>query len=109
MIDFDRETGKHTPGPWVATGQAVESKAAFGLCVAVCSEEGTFVADHGYEINENEALANMTLIAAAPDLLEVLNGLLYATEAFAAANGVDYDCLSEVIAAKAAIKNARGE
>lgn len=67
---------KHTPGPWFVTGQMtkyVEARISGGLIqeVAAC---GPTEADGGYG---DQQRANANLIAAAPNLLEALEMLLY--------------------------------
>ena len=60
----------HTPGPWCTNGGAVETdrpRRSSQLVAHVYGEESGL---------ESEQLANARLIAAAPDLLEALEGLL---------------------------------
>ena len=82
---------KHTPGPWVWTP---ESESIHGY-----SPEGEALVVV-YELNTNEADAR--LIAAAPDLLTALEGLLEITD-FHELYG------SKTEAARAAIAKATGE
>jgi hypothetical protein len=56
-----RNDGGHTPGPWTACAQSEQ----------VYGKDGSTVV---YELNTNEADAH--LIAAAPDMLAALKGLL---------------------------------
>lgn len=102
---------KGTPGPWFITGSMtkyIEARIDGGMIqeVAAC---GPTHEDNGYGAQQN---ANANLIAAAPELLEALQGLLK--------NHVDLissgDCGNwdveqepEVIAARLAIKKAFGE
>lgn len=59
---------KHTAGPWVTDGynRITSKKHQY-------DESGKFIAEtKSWETGETEALANARLIAAAPELLEVL-------------------------------------
>jgi hypothetical protein len=62
---------KHTPGPWHVHGGG----AGPGLWVAECRKHG---------LSPEEIDANMALIAAAPELLSVLRGVLDSIEAYIA-------------------------
>lgn len=69
------ESNKFTPGPWFVSGQItkyVEARICGGMIqeVAAC---GPTDADGGYG---EQQIANATLIAAAPDLLEALEGMI---------------------------------
>lgn len=66
-------TDQHTQGPWsLRRNQAGEEYGA------VLGHDGQLVATTGYRVHplSNEDDANATLIAAAPELLEALQGLL---------------------------------
>ena len=97
------ENGKHTPGPWHVAG------------VSVTSADGLHVCDvNGYGATDETKRANAALIAAAPDMLEALRGLLaerYALEEpeqfDAAGNWTSDSPASEK--ARAAIRKATGE
>jgi hypothetical protein len=65
---------KHTPGPWVTRGQTVMGE--YGVQVAWCGEATTCSADYVYSIDHEEAEHNARLIAAAPDMLAVLETIL---------------------------------
>jgi len=69
---------KPTPGPWQSTHIATVHSGK--LCVAVCN------ANRG-EIEAGEALANASLIAAAPELLEACKNMLEYIEAQVAHDG----------------------
>jgi hypothetical protein len=88
---------KHTPGPWVQEGRHVE---AFDGKECVM----------GIEIYgpEDEALANARLIAAAPELLEVLRFTLAELEVSAIRDGLEPEELVAVTKARAAIAKAEG-
>ena len=64
-------TTKHTPGPWHVTGYHVEARA--GAIATVC--------DAGDDDTEGDA--NARLIAAAPELLAALQGLVATLEGMA--------------------------
>lgn len=63
---------KHTPGPWRPNGNTIELANGMALRVATCTPIGTGYASKGRE----ESRANARLIAAAPDMLDALRGLL---------------------------------
>ena len=91
---------QHTPGPWFITGGAtrcIEARIGDGLIqeVAAC---GPTMADKGYGPQQE---ANARLIAAAPDLLEALQGLLNALPSATTHPAVK--------SARAAIAKATGE
>lgn len=64
---------KHTPGPWIATGTTVSEQASYGTGNRV-------VAECGQSTNGETDLANARLIAAAPELLEILKTICRANE-----------------------------
>ena len=74
------ESNKFTPGPWIT-----ESSDSNGIaCVAtadnlleICEVWGS--SENGISVDD-ESMANATLIAAAPDLLEALENLLWHAE-----------------------------
>lgn len=74
---------KHTPGPWKVDiwdyslarpprKEIVIQSEQFRLAVVDCD----FVGDNPYTIAINEAEANATLIAAAPEMLEALKRII---------------------------------
>jgi hypothetical protein len=87
---------KHTPGPWTA-----QSNGHYGFIIE--HEGSSIAAVWGQKINMNAtplpASANACLIAAAPDLLEALKGVI----AVADRKTNEFD------AARAAIAKATGE
>ena len=60
---------KHTPGPWVASGQSVSAPESQGVSVGWCGTAGASGPDGSYYISREEAEANAALIARAPELL----------------------------------------
>jgi hypothetical protein len=60
---------QHTPGPWNADGRAV---------VGPSSEQEICICTSDDDVCEAEARANAILVAAAPDLLEALEGTMKA-------------------------------
>lgn len=72
-------SAKHTPGPWEAQDR-VERIAVFG---AVDSGDAVEIASLDFDVEDNAETteANAALIAAAPDLADLLNELLAAVEA----------------------------
>ena len=88
---------EHTPGPWEADG--VGSDGSFEIWSGVISgKEGAFIICSRNPIEHRAAAsrANARLIAAAPDLLEALQGVLRVADR----RTVEFD------AAHAAIKKA---
>lgn len=61
---------KHTPGPWIFSGDMIYAPM----------HRITISLHHDSECSESEAEANSKLIAAAPDLLSKLKGLIDAAE-----------------------------
>lgn len=66
---------KHTPGPWVAVGAMVENTHDYNPDICSCDLR-SFGQENLWREYE-ETLANARLIAAAPDLLQAIQGLLY--------------------------------
>ncbi len=77
---------KHTPGPWhpghlgsdstCQCKSVVDEGYAGGICT-VHVDNGLLVGEGGNDAPpRDEAIANMRLIAAAPEMLEVLKGIL---------------------------------
>lgn len=65
-------SAKHTPGPWYAVGYWVEHPDDNRPDIATCNP-----ADMGQSgRSQKEIIANVCLIAAAPDLLEALQDIL---------------------------------
>jgi hypothetical protein len=73
---------KHTPGPWRISG------AAEGAGLTIEAKRNTliaFVRDSQHpltDLNEHEASANACLIAAAPEILEILRGIYEAATSY---------------------------
>ena len=103
------EKNEHTPGPWDYDPTGDDKR----ICVGIGLVDGP----NGYDVAEvysddcdpDEALANARLIAAAPDLLEALEGLLvFAEDAETKALVGDEGCLWPCEEARTAIAKARG-
>lgn len=104
---------KHTPGPWLAQsrslsdGSLVVNTGAPDFNEICCLRDKK---DRHYGQQDNTDQANALLIAAAPDLIAALEGLL---ESYAAYVGVDEvtnaDIVLPVQEARAAVKKARGQ
>lgn len=98
---------KYTPGPWEAEfGETYNVRDAGGGRLAMLTNlKGAY--GMGGRRNGDEVAANARLIAAAPDLLEALQGLL----AKCAADGwwLKADVIREMDATSAAIAKATGE
>lgn len=69
------EEFKGTPGPWVNVGGWVDAEKRRGDLSGIVCSISAVAARNPDEIND----ANADLIAAAPDLLEALQGLFIAT------------------------------
>lgn len=89
---------KHTPGPWTLNGFYIEFDAATRIATA-SNWRMSGVDAHA------EAKANARLIAAAPDLLEVLEQFVAWVDAPSESAFSD----SQLAAARAAIAKAKGE
>jgi hypothetical protein len=98
---------KHTPGPWSVT-ESFCNNACNRLVVKRKTWGGEVVADLGEAPDASRA--NARLIAAAPDLLEALRGLLRETKAKNPSPkvGKDFSLLVHIEAARKAIAQAEG-
>lgn len=95
-------SAKHTPGPWVAApyeGFGPRTTVRQGDEKTGMRIASTFETTSPRNIERNEA--NARLIAAAPELLEALQALVFADDAFArlamSEHGDEYDRLFEQI------------
>lgn len=94
---------KHTPGPWTIHAHAIQSvMGSTGFCVASCGQ----YTNSKMPNLQQEQEANTKLIAAAPDLLECLEGLL--NEAHASSKSLHPNSLWSMLA-RSAIARAKGE
>ncbi|MDQ3040040.1 MAG: hypothetical protein M3R16_09630 [Pseudomonadota bacterium] len=98
----------HTPGPWILAPDERHCE----IEITATSRKGRVCigkVETGFsEPFESEQWANARLIAAAPDLLEALNGLLGAAS-LGAATGKPFAIDSPgIVAARAAIAKANG-
>ena len=108
---------KHTPGPWsVAKPEHPDSgQIDDRLIYAVADGKWLHVAEsYQYQNNDNRdpngaALANASLIAAAPDLLEACEALIHANQRDDPAVGGLATILAVDLAATAIAKTKRGE
>lgn len=111
---------KHTPSPWEHLRQGIEIQSeegnhevhAFvnGIPVPVCEVYASVHCEHDdpigeYMISKQEGIANLLLIAAAPELLEALMDALKDLEALSQWDNASA-CARK---ARAAIAKARGE
>jgi len=122
-----REGAGYTPGEWVATvARWMPDSPAFGFVVKVDGRDHPIASDGVYLHTNNSAHftpaeleANARLIAAAPELLEALEGLVAIIEAaglYQLSRGVELGamswgvkCSDRLDAARTAIRKARGE
>lgn len=98
-------SAKHTPGPWFISGSMtkyIEARIGCGFLQEVASV-GPTVADGGYGDVQQ---ANARLIAAAPELLEALRGMIAVWQSTCNAYGWDASHMSQHDAALAAIAKA---
>ena len=104
---------KHTPGPWQVCG-ASKGKCGCGLvwsrhADAVVAQAGL----NGHSdviLPKEERFANAHLIAAAPDLLEALNWILWCASGIGKAGGppTDGEFVAALNAGKTAVTKAQG-
>lgn len=98
----------HTPGPWKTRGQHVLGIA--NVQVAWCGANMSCSRTESHGITEDEAKANASLIAAAPDLLSALTMLYEETADYIRINHLgDVHHNTSMQAARAAISKATGE
>jgi hypothetical protein len=62
-------SAKHTPGPWIAVGYQVEIESE--TVADICTTNAHLFGQPGLH-NDARAMANARLIAAAPDMLKML-------------------------------------
>lgn len=98
-------TTKHTEGPWAVSPEnpkIIKPADQFGMASNVIIGSAAGHPNSGFFPTDEEAVANARLIAAAPELLAALEGLL----------AVSVDTTSEellaMMAAREAIAKARG-
>lgn len=100
--DHVKRITAHTPGPWVVDNFIVSAGQRRGRDIAITSGFNGVATD----------LANARLIAAAPELLEALEALLYSAEAMhedcASHDGITAEP-SSFERARTAIRKARGQ
>lgn len=91
---------KHTPGPWSVSFECVDPEWAI-----VATRGGVVIANVNADHLQD---ANARLIAAAPDLLEAVAGLIRLSEAIRHSVGLGKNQLERIERAKAAIAKAEG-
>ena len=102
---------KHTPGPWTMHPRFDDGAEVCAIApVAWCSVATTVGSSGDQSIDAAEARANARLIAAAPCLLEALDGCVAEMEALdrCYATRLDEEGSARLVAAKAAIAKAKG-
>lgn len=114
------KTVEHTPGPWeVFIDDSGGKWSGWPLSIGAAYDDDKFVVRTGgqwpYEwdrkTSQSEAVANAHLIAAAPDLLDAVKGMvsMYVELVESGDAGFwDAEKVLEVIAARAAISKAEG-
>lgn len=101
-------TAKHTPGPWTVSGQRtkyVESRIRSGWVQEIAAV-GPTEADNGYGPQQE---ANARLIAAAPELLDVVKGFRRKLETYVSVYPGDKELRRLLSNCDAAIAKATGE
>lgn len=93
---------KHTPGPWQVNGSHIYSADPDRAILAQAHNPGCNGGDF-------QLVANIRLIAAAPDLVEALTLLHAEMVASGNAGSEDYGWSKAISATRAAIAKARGE
>lgn len=96
------DKAKHTPGPWAWTDDSRVDTADGLYTVATANAEETYTCDPDLAT----AYANARLIAAAPELLEVLQECCRTLNTIAQRSGTNPSAL---ISARAAIAQATGQ
>lgn len=103
---------KHTPGPWEHC-HASDGRCACGRIYSTSTDtEVASLASDEDAAQGDERVANAHLIAAAPDMLDALEGILAHYVALAESGDAGFwnpEMEPQVLAARAAIKKARGE
>jgi hypothetical protein len=107
-------TTRHTPGPWVLTIRPAEHDADFTVAEIEQPRSVKYrgavtrmqSAEHIYGIGREELIANARLIAAAPEMLDALRGLLEDAKAYGMA---DSEFSGSLIEAAIAIRQAEGK
>jgi hypothetical protein len=95
-------SARHTPGPWFAVGYQVEIES--DTVADICTTNATLFGQGGLH-DDARAMANARLIAAAPDMLEMLE---VARDSLEVSNYEGEE--DEVLAAiRAVLANAKGE
>jgi hypothetical protein len=101
--EIHSSTSAHTPGPWEVNGTTIETIASPSVVIGRAYD----AEDSGGGVESNsEAEANARLIAAAPELLAALRGLVEDYEG--AYGGNDEDAPKALTDARAAIAKATG-
>lgn len=96
------ENVKHTPGPWIAVEE--EDRTIIGCGWDFLGRHIAYMSDGG--VPRDEEWANTHLIAAAPDLLEALKGLLSDIEEYQRINKLGGENNHWQVISRAAIAKA---
>lgn len=109
----------HTPGPWLVSSKVGQRNPLYRGIVTLLTRDPYLAVvveddERAYHTIDPETLAaNAALIAAAPDLLEALEKLLWSVEHYTNmpyANREEYEFDQEEIQqARAALRKAKGE
>lgn len=102
---------KHTPGPWIVTDSGVFDRCGRIIVPEIKAhdvKDAAFSSGAVLKAQDDGGESNANLIAAAPDLLEALEGLLTAVSEHYTED-LNMDVVEAIIPARAAIKRAKGE
>lgn len=100
---------KHTPGPWFHHGPSGSQHTAGGFINSTKERNGSPLVCSVYGNDEQPHQANSNLIAAAPDLLEALEGMMQVYGGGTPWNPLTSTELELHDLARKAIAKARGE
>lgn len=87
-------TTKHTPGPWAPHAQGASDE----YCLLANERRWVIAFRQNGELYTAEQLANMRLIAAAPELLQALESVLHASEKGGDMENISWGFLRSVVA-----------
>jgi hypothetical protein len=95
-----------TPAPWTVTVYDKQTVYVHGGPDNDAIADFSFADQHTVSISKDEAVANATLCAAAPDLLSASQAVIAAWYSAASSDDVTFDPLIALIALRAAISKA---
>lgn len=99
----------HTPVPWMMTTKHLLGFGVLTDAMSLSADGPLVTCWAGGEIGYERAEANARLIAAAPELLEALQGLIRVVDAMKMTTGLGKTQIARLDGAKAAIAKATGQ